>query len=121
MRSIPSQHLFSIIDLAKWAPRTTKYDFVVREVHELVQVDRNFGGYQNLRFFRKMSISAAAELCSGRRTGEPQTSADLSEPATRQRGGEATGAGFTYDGHRLPPLNYSEHFAIWVKQWNEKL
>jgi hypothetical protein len=30
MRSKPSQHVFSIIDLAKWAPRITKYEFVKR-------------------------------------------------------------------------------------------
>ena len=30
MRSKPSQHLFSIIDLAKWAPRITKFGFVRR-------------------------------------------------------------------------------------------
>jgi len=28
MRSKPSQHLFWIIDLAKWAPRISKYEFV---------------------------------------------------------------------------------------------
>jgi hypothetical protein len=28
MRSKPSQYVFSIIDLAKWAPRTTKYEFL---------------------------------------------------------------------------------------------
>ena len=27
MRSKPSQYVFSIIDLAKWAPRITKYEF----------------------------------------------------------------------------------------------
>jgi hypothetical protein len=27
MRSKPSQHVFSVIDLAKWAPRITKYEF----------------------------------------------------------------------------------------------
>jgi hypothetical protein len=28
IRSKPSQHLFWIIDLAKWAPRISKYEFV---------------------------------------------------------------------------------------------
>ena len=41
-------------------------------------------GYQSFRFCRKMSSSTAPELCSVRRPEEPQTSADLSEPASRQ-------------------------------------
>lgn len=48
------------------------------------RVDRNLEGYQSFRFCRKMSSSTAPELCSVRRPEEPQTSADLSEPASRQ-------------------------------------
>jgi len=50
-----------------------------------------------------MSNSAASELCSVRRPGEPQASADLSEPATRQpakkkrRSADVVALGVTHD------------------------
>ena len=49
-----------------------------------IQGESEFGGVPKFQFCRKMSSSTAPELRLVRRPGEPDTSADLPEPATLQ-------------------------------------